>query len=63
MWLEVTQLAGQPWNNLKSAPGRSQADLEVGWLERLERIQALPERGALTEEEFQAQKTALMQPQ
>jgi Short C-terminal domain len=54
---------GSLGSNLKSAPARSEASLEAEWVERLERLQALRERGALTEEEFQAQKTALMQPQ
>lgn len=38
----------------------SQAAEEAQILERLERLQTLRERGALSEEEFQAQKTALM---
>jgi hypothetical protein len=45
----------------RSVTDRSPTSLEADWVNRLERLQALRERGALSEEEFQVEKTALMQ--
>jgi hypothetical protein len=47
-------------NNLKPATERPQANREADRLDQLERLQSLRERAALSEEEFQAQKTALL---
>jgi hypothetical protein len=47
-------------SNLRPAPKQVEASQDGEWLGQLERLQALRERGALSEEEFQAQKTALM---
>jgi hypothetical protein len=53
----ITSLRG----NRAPAPDESAASLEAEWLSRLERLQGLRERGALSEEEFQAQKATLME--
>jgi hypothetical protein len=47
-------------NTVKSAPAEA-AGSEAALLNQLERLQDLRERGALSDEEFQTQKTALLQ--
>jgi hypothetical protein len=47
-------------NNLRHAPAEAATSQDGDWVSQLERLQALRERGALSEEEFQARKTTLM---
>jgi hypothetical protein len=49
-------------SSLSSATGSSQASQDdAAWLDQLERLQSLRERSAISEEEYQARKTALLQ--
>ena len=56
----IRALTSSVGNSVRSAPAEA-AGSEAAMLNKLERLQELRERGALSEEEFQAQKTALLQ--
>jgi hypothetical protein len=57
----VRELTASLGSSQRATTAPSQASAEAELLDRLERLQALRERNVLSEEEFQAQKTALMQ--